>query len=104
MGLLSLIDEECWFPKATDKTLVDKLMTQHSSHPKFIKSDFRDKSDFSLIHYAGKVTNKTDDSLFSNRIALSTYITLPHFLFLSPIFCLGKDDRNTIHASNCEKY
>lgn len=55
MGILSLIDEECWFPKATDKTLVEKLLSQHSTHPKFQKPDFRDKANFSLIHYAGKV-------------------------------------------------
>ena len=58
--MLALVDEECWFPKATDKTLVDKLVSQHSTHPKFIKSDFRDKSDFSLIHYAGKVREQAD--------------------------------------------
>jgi len=55
MGILALIDEECWFPKATDKTLVEKLKAQHSLHPKFQKPDFRDKASFSLIHYAGKV-------------------------------------------------
>jgi myosin protein heavy chain len=54
MGILSLVDEECWFPKATDKTLVDKLTAQHASHPKFQKPDFRDKAHFSLLHYAGK--------------------------------------------------
>ena len=56
MGLLSLVDEECWFPKATDKSLVEKLYSQHSTHPKFKKPDFRDKSHFGLIHYAGRVT------------------------------------------------
>lgn len=56
MGILALIDEECWFPKATDKTLVEKLKAQHSTHPKFQKPDFRDKASFSLIHYAGKVS------------------------------------------------
>ena len=57
MGILALVDEECWFPKATDKTLVDKLTAQHASHPKFQKPDFRDKAHFSLLHYAGKVSS-----------------------------------------------
>ena len=53
---MALVDEECWFPKATDKTLVEKLTGQHNGHPKFCKPDFRDRASFSLIHYAGKVS------------------------------------------------
>lgn len=56
MGILALLDEECWFPKATDKTFVDKLMTSHNQHPKFMRTDFRANADFSIIHYAGKVS------------------------------------------------
>lgn len=37
MGILSLLDEECWFPKATDRTYVDKLINAHAQHPKFGK-------------------------------------------------------------------
>ena len=55
MGIFALLDEECWFPKATDKTFVDKLVAQHSTHPKFEKPDFRAEADFSMMHYAGKV-------------------------------------------------
>ncbi|CAB4066476.1 MYH [Lepeophtheirus salmonis] len=28
MGIMALVDEECWFPKATDKSFVDKLVTR----------------------------------------------------------------------------
>jgi myosin protein heavy chain len=52
MGIMALVDEECWFPKATDKSFVEKLVTSHNAHPKFIKSDFRGDADFS-----GKNTN-----------------------------------------------
>ncbi|GBM81702.1 Myosin heavy chain, non-muscle [Araneus ventricosus] len=34
MGILALLDEECWFSKATDRTFVDKLETAHAMHPK----------------------------------------------------------------------
>ena len=54
MGVLSLLDEECWFPKATDKSYVDKLHKQHAKHPKYLKPDFRSNSDFCVIHYSGK--------------------------------------------------
>jgi myosin protein heavy chain len=55
MGILALLDEECVFPKATDRTYVDKLMLAHSTHPKFGKPSFKSTFDFSIIHYAGKV-------------------------------------------------
>lgn len=55
MGVLALLDEECWFPKATDKSFIEKVKSQHSTHPKFKKPDFRADADFSLIHYAGMV-------------------------------------------------
>ena len=34
MGIMALVDEECWFPKATDKSFVEKLVSSHSGHPK----------------------------------------------------------------------
>lgn len=65
MGILALLDEECWFPKATDKTFVDKLITSHNAHPKFVRTDFRANADFSIIHYAGKVNfNLFNSGLF----------------------------------------
>lgn len=71
MGILALLDEECWFPKATDKTLVDKLTVQHSGHLKFQKPDFREKASFSLIHYAGKVDYSCDEWLLKNKDPLN---------------------------------
>ena len=59
MGVLALLDEECFFPKATDKSFIEKLRSQHSSHPKFKKPDFRADADFSLGHYAGMVSTST---------------------------------------------
>lgn len=55
MGVMALLDEECWFPKATDKSFVEKLVGAHSVHPKFMKTDFRGVADFAIVHYAGKV-------------------------------------------------
>lgn len=55
-GVLALLDEECWFPKATDKTFVDKLIQEQGSHTKFQKPrQLKDKADFCIIHYAGRV-------------------------------------------------
>nr|NVI80086.1 zipper [Cucujiformia] len=66
MGIMALLDEECLFPKATDKTFVDKLVNAHSGHPKFRKSDFRGVADFSIIHYAGKVDYCANQWLMKN--------------------------------------
>ncbi len=55
MGILSLLDEECWFPKASDKSFVEKLHREHSKNSKYTKPDFRSKADFCLNHYAGVV-------------------------------------------------
>uniref|UniRef100_A0A674B8L4 Myosin-11-like n=1 Tax=Salmo trutta TaxID=8032 RepID=A0A674B8L4_SALTR len=55
-GILALLDEECWFPKATDLSFVEKLMNTHTTHCKFSKpKSLKDKTAFSVLHYAGKV-------------------------------------------------
>nr|XP_027195410.1 myosin heavy chain, non-muscle-like [Dermatophagoides pteronyssinus] len=71
MGILALLDEECWFPKATDKTFVDKLITSHNSHPKFVQTDFRANADFSIKHYAGKVDYLASQWLMKNMDPLN---------------------------------
>ncbi|KAI7697597.1 Myosin heavy chain [Sarcoptes scabiei] len=71
MGVLALLDEECWFPKATDKTFVDKLITSHNTHPKFVRTDFRANADFSIIHYAGKVDYLASQWLMKNMDPLN---------------------------------
>ena len=71
MGILSLLDEECWFPKATDKTLVEKLLVQHAQHPKFLRPDFRERASFAVIHYAGRVDYNGTDWLLKNMDPLN---------------------------------
>lgn len=56
-GILALLDEECWFPKATDVSFVEKLMNTQGNHMKFAKpKQLKDKTEFSVLHYAGKVS------------------------------------------------
>ncbi|XP_053607431.1 myosin heavy chain, non-muscle isoform X3 [Plodia interpunctella] len=71
MGIMALLDEECWFPKATDKTFVEKLVSAHSVHPKFMKTDFRGVADFAIIHYAGKVDYSAEKWLMKNMDPLN---------------------------------
>ncbi|XP_077577506.1 uncharacterized protein myh14 isoform X4 [Stigmatopora nigra] len=71
-GTLALLDEECWFPRATDQSFVEKLTSQQGNHPKFFKSKQpRGEADFSIIHYAGKVDYKANDWLVKNMDPLN---------------------------------
>uniref|UniRef100_A0A669D1K4 Myosin-10 n=1 Tax=Oreochromis niloticus TaxID=8128 RepID=A0A669D1K4_ORENI len=71
-GVLALLDEECWFPRATDRSFVEKLSGEQGSHPKFFKSKQpRGEADFSIIHYAGKVDYKANDWLVKNMDPLN---------------------------------
>ena len=54
-GILALLDEECWFPKATDISFVEKLLNTHTGHVKFSKPKQHNKLMFTVLHYAGKV-------------------------------------------------
>ncbi|CAB3385979.1 Hypothetical predicted protein [Cloeon dipterum] len=71
MGIMALLDEECWFPKATDKTFVEKLIGTHSVHSKFMKTDFRGIADFAIVHYAGKVDYSAEKWLMKNMDPLN---------------------------------
>ncbi|XP_040215625.1 myosin-9 [Rana temporaria] len=71
-GVLALLDEECWFPKATDKSFVEKVVQEQGSHPKFQKpKQLKEKADFCIMHYAGKVDYKADEWLMKNMDPLN---------------------------------
>uniref|UniRef100_A0A3B4U205 Myosin-9 n=1 Tax=Seriola dumerili TaxID=41447 RepID=A0A3B4U205_SERDU len=71
-GILALLDEECWFPKATDKSFVEKVLQEQGTHPKFFKpKKLKDEADFCIIHYAGKVDYKADEWLMKNMDPLN---------------------------------
>uniref|UniRef100_M3YQZ4 Myosin-11 n=1 Tax=Mustela putorius furo TaxID=9669 RepID=M3YQZ4_MUSPF len=75
-GVLALLDEECWFPKATDKSFVEKLCTEQGNHPKFQKpKQLKDKTEFSIIHYAGKVDYNASAWLTKNMDPLNDNVT-----------------------------
>uniref|UniRef100_A0AAQ4P7R5 Myosin heavy chain 10 n=1 Tax=Gasterosteus aculeatus aculeatus TaxID=481459 RepID=A0AAQ4P7R5_GASAC len=79
-GILALLDEECWFPKATDKTFIDKVLQEQGTHTKFQRPrQLKDKADFCIIHYAGKVDYKADEWLMKNMDPLNDNVaTLLH--------------------------
>ncbi|KAL4575563.1 hypothetical protein LXL04_022410 [Taraxacum kok-saghyz] len=64
LGLLSLLDEETTFPRATDLSFANKLKQHLSSNPCFRGE--RGKA-FTVYHYAGEVTYDTTGFLEKNR-------------------------------------
>ncbi|XP_067115240.1 myosin-9-like [Osmerus mordax] len=71
-GVLALLDEECWFPKATDKSFVEKVALELGNNPKFFKpKKLKDDADFCIMHYAGKVDYKADAWLMKNMDPLN---------------------------------
>ncbi|XP_074486655.1 myosin-9-like isoform X2 [Sebastes fasciatus] len=71
-GILALLDEECLFPKATDKSFVEKVAQEQGTHPKFQRAKkLKDDADFSIVHYAGKVDYKADAWLMKNMDPLN---------------------------------
>ncbi|XP_069839791.1 myosin-11 isoform X3 [Dendropsophus ebraccatus] len=75
-GVLALLDEECWFPKATDVSFVEKLIQEQGNHIKFTKpKQLKDKTIFTLIHYAGKVDYDATAWLTKNMDPLNDNVT-----------------------------
>eukprot|EP01097_Dermamoeba_algensis_P001703 TRINITY_DN1640_c0_g3_i4.p1 TRINITY_DN1640_c0_g3~~TRINITY_DN1640_c0_g3_i4.p1 ORF type:complete len:2134 (-),score=641.62 TRINITY_DN1640_c0_g3_i4:179-6580(-) len=68
-GLLALLDEECRFPKASDKTFLEKITANHSSNADFEKSK-RSQTTFIVRHYAGEVSYEIANFLDKNRDTL----------------------------------
>ncbi len=69
LGIISMLDEECIVPKATDLTLAQKLNDQHlGKHPNFEKpkppKGKQAEAHFAMRHYAGTVSNSFISSFF----------------------------------------
>ncbi|XP_075415283.1 myosin-8 [Tenrec ecaudatus] len=75
LGIFSILEEECMFPKATDTSFKNKLYDQHlgkSSNfqkPKVVKG--RAEAHFSLVHYAGTVDYNIAGWLDKNKDPLN---------------------------------
>ncbi|XP_053172485.1 myosin heavy chain, fast skeletal muscle-like isoform X2 [Scomber japonicus] len=75
MGIFSILEEECMFPKATDITFKNKLYDQHLGKsapfqkPKPAKG--KAEAHFSLVHYAGTVDYNVTGWLDKNKDPLN---------------------------------
>ncbi|XP_076174415.1 myosin-IIIb isoform X2 [Ptiloglossa arizonensis] len=109
MGLLALLDEESRFPRATNKSLIEKF---HNN----IKSKFyvRPKSDavcFAVHHFAGRVVYQAEGFLEKNRnflppeviqLVRQSQYDMVRFLFQCPITKTG-NLYSAIHETDSKK-
>merc|ERR1719348_1903880 len=83
MGILSMLEEECIVPKATDKTYLEKMMNKHlGKHNSFAKPKPPKKgmpeAHFALHHYAGTVGYNVTGWLFKNKDPSMATISAAH--------------------------
>ena len=75
MGIFSILEEECMFPKATDTSFKNKLYDQHLGKcPAFQKpkpAKGKAEAHFSLVHYAGTVDYNINGWLDKNKDPLN---------------------------------
>ncbi|XP_042212121.1 myosin heavy chain, muscle-like isoform X2 [Homarus americanus] len=76
MGILSILEEESMFPKATDKSFQEKLNANHlGKSPVFIKPKppkaGQPDSHFAIVHYAGTVSYNLSGWLEKNKDPLN---------------------------------
>ncbi|XP_034180215.2 myosin-IIIb isoform X1 [Osmia lignaria lignaria] len=109
MGLLALLDEESRFPRATNKSLIEKF---HNN----IKSKFyvRPKSDavcFAVHHFAGRVVYQAEGFLEKNRnflppeviqLVRQSQYDMVRFLFQCPITKTG-NLYSAVHETDSKK-
>ncbi|XP_026017231.1 myosin heavy chain, fast skeletal muscle-like [Astatotilapia calliptera] len=75
MGIFSILEEECMFPKASDTTFKNKLHNQHLGKTKAFEKPKPGKgkaeAHFSLVHYAGTVDYNITGWLDKNKDPLN---------------------------------
>ncbi|XP_041072615.1 myosin-1B-like [Carcharodon carcharias] len=75
MGIFSILEEECMFPKASDTTFKNKLYDQHLGKTKNFQkpkpAKGKAEAHFALIHYAGTVDYNVSGWLEKNKDPLN---------------------------------
>lgn len=75
MGIFSILEEECMFPKSTETSFKNKLYDQHLGKnncflkPKVVKG--KPEAHFTLMHYAGNVDYNISGWLEKNKDPLN---------------------------------
>ncbi|XP_044033500.1 myosin-1-like isoform X3 [Siniperca chuatsi] len=114
MGIFSILEEECMFPKASDTTFKNKLYDQHLGKsnnfqkPKPVKG--KAEAHFSLVHYAGTVDysitgwlDKNKDPLNETVVQLYQKASLKLLAFLYSNYSSSDDNGGRSGAGTAKK-
>jgi len=71
LGIMTLLDEECLFPKGSDASFCEKVCKTHAGHERFMFNPNKPEDAFTISHYAGPVTYSSNHFLDKNRDTLN---------------------------------
>eukprot|EP00249_Psilotum_nudum_P024992 c29340_g2_i2 orf=237-4853(+) len=95
LGIISLLDEACMFPKSTHETFASKLFQTFKNHKRFSKPKLS-RTDFTIAHYAGDVTYQADLFLEKNKDYVvaehQSLLGLSNCPFVASLFPLVSED------------
>ncbi|XP_072050806.1 LOW QUALITY PROTEIN: myosin-IIIb-like [Amphiura filiformis] len=94
IGIFALLDEESLFPQGSDHSYVEKLNRNFQSNHHYIKAKVSTSNNFSIDHYAGRVSYSADNFLEKNRDNLPNGVM--QMLTASTNDLLGQIFRGTI--------
>lgn len=92
MGIMSILEEECMFPKATDMSFKAKLYDNHIGKSPNLQKPRPDKkrkyeAHFELVHYAGVVSVinglHTNSYIWNFNLYITVYSFRCHITFLA---------------------
>ena len=112
MGIFSILEEECMFPKASDTSFKNKLYEQHLGKNKAFEKPKPGKgkadADFAMVHYAGTVAysvagwlDKNKDPLNDSVIGLYQKSSNKLMPVLYPAVVEGTYSYHVIIVKNC---
>ena len=67
MGIISVLDEQCAFPKATDYTFLEKIRLAFDKKTPYFSKHPLKREEFMVTHYAGVVSYNIIDWLEKNK-------------------------------------
>uniref|UniRef100_A0A665X631 Myosin heavy chain, fast skeletal muscle-like n=1 Tax=Echeneis naucrates TaxID=173247 RepID=A0A665X631_ECHNA len=101
MGIFSILEEECMFPKASDTTFKNKLHDQHLGKTKAFEkpkpAKGKAEAHFSLVHYAGTVDYNITGWLDKNKDPLNDSVVQLYQKSSNKLLCF----LYASHASKC---